>query len=274
MTLNARRGLSLTEVLVVLVILAVIIALLLPAFCRVRYASERMQCSNNLKQLMISAEQYESTGRQGAETPAGQSNAPTVNLFPPGCVGPGGTPEERLSWVVTLLPYLEQGSLYRQFDMNLGYAGNLPASQTGLKVLLCPKANLALTDATIHYVAMAGIGADAASRPVGEVGNGFMGYDRQTSATAIRDGLSNTIALIETRSNLGPWARGGTSTVRGFDPGDVPWSGERRPFGGIHSDGIQLAMADGSVRFIQSRIDSKQLAAAITIAGGETIGLD
>ena len=100
-----------------------------------------------------------------------------------------------------------------------------------------------------------------------------MGYDRLTSLAMIKDGTSNTIALMETRSGLGPWARGGSSTLRGFDPADVPLHGDQRPFGG-HQGGMNAAMADGSVRFIRSSIDPKKLAAAITIAGGEPVDLD
>lgn len=178
--------------------------------------------------------------------------------------------------MVTLLPYLdlEQHSLYREFDLEKGYAGNLPAVQTTIKTFLCPASKEAATgDAVTHYVAMSGIGHDAAAQLAGAAGNGFMGYDRLTSAAMIKDGTSHTIALMETRSDLGPWARGGTSTLRGFDPADVPLCGYQRPFGG-HAAGMHAAMADGSVRFLPSSIDPKRLADAITIAGGEPFNLD
>jgi prepilin-type processing-associated H-X9-DG protein len=172
------------------------------------------------------------------------------------------------------LPYLEQGDLYRQFDLEKGFAGNLPAAGTRIKAFLCPASKeAAMADAVTHYVAMAGIGADAAGRPAGAAGNGAMGYDRPTSLAMIEDGTANTIALMETRVGLGPWARGGPSTVRGFDPADVPPIGDQRPLGG-HSTGVNAAMADGSVRFFHSSIDPKRLAAAITIAGGEPVNLD
>lgn len=264
-----RHGLNLVGVLVILAIVGIVVALFIPAQRRARFAAGRMQCSNNLRQLMIAMHGY-ADGHSVAEPPASQTDRRTVNLFPAGCEGPDGPPEERLSWMVALLPYLEQDWLYRRFDMKAGYAGNLTSAQTNLSIFpfQCPEANQPRSDATTHYVALAGLGADAASRPVGADGNGFMGYDRPTSAADIRDGLANTIALMETRLALGPWARGGTSTLRGFDPTDVPWYGEGRPFGG-HNGGINVAMADGSVKFVRSGIDPKQLAAAITIAGGE-----
>lgn len=273
MSHRTRRGLSLAEVLVIVVIVVVVLAMLIPAVRRVRYSSSRMQCSNNLKQLIIAVQNYEDSGRPVAEPTTIPPDAPTAKRFPPGCIGTGNTPDDRLSWVVAVLPYMDHVSLFRQFDPKLGYTGHPVATRTGIKSFLCPEANQPLSDATTHYIAMAGIGADAAARPAGADGIGFMGYDRTTTIAAIRDGTSNTIALMETRSALGPWARGGTSTVRGFDPADVPWCGDGRPFGGHHG-GTQVAFADGSVRFIRAAIEPKPLAAAITIAGGEKFDLD
>jgi prepilin-type N-terminal cleavage/methylation domain-containing protein/prepilin-type processing-associated H-X9-DG protein len=256
MSPSARKGFTLAELLVVILIIAVLIGLLLPKVRRVRESAGRTQCLNNLKQLMLAMHSYESTkGR-----------------FPPGCIGPGSSPEERLSWMVALLPYLEHDALYRQFDLEKGYAGNLPVTQTRINAFLCPAAekDLQVADPVTHYVAMAGIGADAAAQPPGAAGNGFMGYDRLTSEAMIKDGMGNTIALMETRSGLGPWARGGSSTLRGFDPADVPLN---RPFGG-HDFNMNAAFADGSVRSIRASIDTKNLAAAVTIAGGEKVDLD
>jgi prepilin-type N-terminal cleavage/methylation domain-containing protein len=274
MSRSKHDGLTLIEVLVVIAILAMLVGLLLPATRRVRGAAERAQCQNNLKQLMLALHGFESNGRPAPYPSTGQPDAPAGRSLPPGCLGPASTPEERLSWMVALLPYLEQQPLFKQFDVARGYAGNLPAAQTRIHVFLCPAANqVEAGDAMTHYVAMSGIGHDAAGRPAGAWGNGFMGYDRLTSLAMIKDGTSNTIALMETRFGLGPWARGGFSTLRGFDPADVPLHGEQRPFGG-HADGMYAAMADGSVRFILSTIEPTKLAAAITIAGGEPFDLD
>ena len=266
MSRSARPGFTLAELLVAVAIIAILIGLMLPAVRRVREPAARMKCQNNLKQLMLAFHNFESTDRP-AEYP---SSVAARHQFPPGCFGPGTIPEERLSWLVALLPYLEQDTVFKQFNLEKGYTDNLPVAQTTIKTLLCSAATV---DAVTHYIAMAGIGHDAARRPAGAVGNGFMGYDRPTSMATIKDGSSNTIAVMETRSGLGPWARGGASNLRGFDPADVPLHGDQRPFGG-HSNGMQAAMADGSVRFIRSSIDPKNLAAAITIAGDEPVSLD
>jgi prepilin-type processing-associated H-X9-DG protein len=175
--------------------------------------------------------------------------------------------------MVKLLPYMEQVPLYGQFDPENGFAGNFPGVQTRIKMFLCPASKKGATiDAVTHYVAMSGIGHDA-GQPAGAVGNGFMGYDGLTSVAMIKDGTSNTVALIETRVGLGTLARGGASTLRGFDPADVRVYGDDRPFGG-HSSGMNAAWADGSVRCLDSSIDAKRLADAITIAGGVRVDLD
>lgn len=272
MSRSTRTGATLAEILVCIAIVGILIGLLLPATRRIREPAARMHCQNNLKQVMLALHNFESADRPTEYPSTSRPAAPPALAFPPGCFGPGTTPEERLSWMVALLPYLEQDVLANQFDVEKGYAGNLPAAQAVIKTFLC-RAGKDEAAGITHYVAMAGIGPDAAGRPAGAAGNGFMGYDRRTALATIADGTSTTIALMETRSGLGPWARGGASTVRGFDPADVPLHGDQRPFGG-HSDGMPAAMADGSVRFLRPSIDPAKLAAAITIAGGEPAGLD
>ena len=273
MSRSARPGVTLAEVLICLAILGVLIGLMLPAVRRVREPAARMKCSNNLKYLMLALHNFESTDRPTAYPSTGQPDAPAARGFPPGSFGPGTTPDERLSWMVALLPFLEQDNLASQFDENKGYAGNLSAAQTRVATFLCTAGKEPAPAAATHYVAMAGLGPDAASRPAGAPGNGFMGHDRLTSLASITDGTSNTIALMETRAGLGPWARGGASTVRAFDPADLPVHGDGRPFGG-HSGVMPAAMADGSVRSVRPTVDPQRLAAAITIAGRDPADLD
>ena len=249
MSRTKRSGLSLVEVLVLIAILAILLGLILPATRRVREPAARSACQNNLKQLMVALHNYEATEHR----------------FPFGYIGPGTAPEERLSWMVALLPYLEQDQLSKQIAIEKSYAGNIPACQTLVKTFLCPSGNVNPFDPITHYVALAGLGRDAASRPARAAGNGFMGYDRITSVSMFDDGTANTIAMAETRTDLGPWAQGGGSTLRGFDPASTPL-----PFDG-HKKLFQVAMADGSVRSISLRISPDSLAAAITIAGGEPL---
>lgn len=272
---SSRQGFTLIELIVVVAIIAVLIGLTLSATRRVREASARIQCQNNLKHLLLGLHDYESNDRPVPYPSTGDPDRPTPASFPPGCFGPGAVPEDRLSWMVAVLPYVEQDAVFRQFDAATGYAGNLPAARTQVKTFLCPAGPEAAegADPVTHYVATAGLGLDAPGRPAGAAGNGFMGYDRRTTPAMIRDGASNTIALMETRSGLGPWARGGASTVRGFDPADLPVAGDGRPFGG-HTGLFQVGYADGSVRAVRDSVDPGRLAGAITIAGGDPADLD
>jgi len=252
MTRTNRDGLSLIEVLVAFAILAILVGLFLPAARHVREPAARAACQNNLKQLMVGLHDYETTDHRPPYSPG----------FPTGCLGPGNTPEERLSWMVTLLPYVEQDTVAKQFVFEKGYGGNSSPGQQPVKTFLCPSGGADPPYTMTHYVAIAGLGNDAAARPADASGNGFMGYDRITKMSMIGDGTANTIAVSETRLRIGPWARGGDSTLRGFDP-SMP-----EPFDG-HKSVFQVAMADGSVRSIRTAVDPHVLAAAITIAGGE-----
>jgi len=92
---NHRRGFTLIELLVVIAIIAVLIALLLPAVQSAREAARRSQCTNNLKQIGIAMHNYHD--QQGS--------------LPPGMKGCcWGT------WLVFVLPYIEQGNIYNAWN--------------------------------------------------------------------------------------------------------------------------------------------------------------
>ncbi len=98
-----RRGFTLVELLVVITIIGILIALLLPAVQAAREAARRSQCTNNMKQIGLALHSYSDT--HGA--------------FPP-----GGLPVRGPSWLVFILPYVEQESAYAQivFGSNTSWA--------------------------------------------------------------------------------------------------------------------------------------------------------
>ncbi len=133
-------GFSLVELLVVIAIIASLIALLLPAVQAAREAARRVQCQNNLKQLGLALLNYEEA--RGMLPPAGRF-APVEESMQYQTRGSyhrvnlrSGTNH---SWLVSLLPYLEQQQLYAEFDPELHVAANLARPQMQQPAsLLCP----------------------------------------------------------------------------------------------------------------------------------------
>ena len=80
-TRSNRRGFTLVELLVVIAIIGILVGLLLPAVQAAREAARRMQCSNNLKQLALSAHNFESANRKFPPGYNGEKNLSNgVNL--------------------------------------------------------------------------------------------------------------------------------------------------------------------------------------------------
>ncbi len=128
-TPRPHRGFTLIELLVVIAIISVLMALLLPAVQAAREAARRLQCTNNLMQLGIAAKSYENAHET---LPSG-----VVNPTGPIVDAPAGY---HFSWIVQLLPYLDQRPVYNHIDFRVGVYGPENGTSRGvlLRTLLCP----------------------------------------------------------------------------------------------------------------------------------------
>jgi prepilin-type processing-associated H-X9-DG protein len=238
----------------------------------VRHGSEAAhlhQCRMNLQQLALGLISY---GSVHGSFPAG--TAPNARL----------RPEKRLSWLVVAWRFIERWgwlfSMTEAWDSEANRitrgqgVGGGPRAMGRVAGLCCPAAAGSSEDhmpGWTWYVGIAGVGTDAPTLPEGHPRAGIFGYDRQTPLGAIKDGASNTLAIAETGLDNGPWTAGGEATVRGLDPSRLPYIGEGRQFGGLHRDGVMVAMADGSVRFLRETMEPRVFGALATVAGGELL---
>ncbi len=178
-----RRGFTLIELLVVISIIATLMSLILPAVQQAREAARRTQCQNNLKNLTLAAISF-------AETRRGL--LPALGTYPLGGMFGGLRPGH--SWVVDLLPALDQQAIHERWDFQLAYdqGTNRPWSLYSIPVLACPNDDTAVgVDGGLSYVANCG------------VGDGNIDMTNLTPATAAQFGHSFAVEPLG-------WADGGS----------------------------------------------------------------
>jgi type II secretory pathway pseudopilin PulG len=104
--------------LVVIAIIALLIGLLLPAVQQARESANRISCANNLKQITLAMQNYHGV----------------YEHLPPRCASEGGA-----SWLVLILPYVEQDNLYNQWDVTRRYYDQSDAARlTSVSIYFCP----------------------------------------------------------------------------------------------------------------------------------------
>jgi prepilin-type processing-associated H-X9-DG protein len=217
----------------------VVAALLLPAVQAARTAARRSQSSNNLKQIVLAMHNYHDTYRQ----------------WPPAYVADeNGKP--LYSWRVVILPFMEQNALYQQFDKNKAWddPANLAISQQMVSVYRSPGDETVTPNGTNYFVI---VGAQTAFPP-----------DKQISLADITDGTSNTIAVMELKGIAGSWAAPIDPDMTKISPslGNAP--GQMNP---VFPGGTNVAMCDGSVRFLSSSIQPNLLQLLILRNDGQAV---
>jgi hypothetical protein len=237
----------------------VLIALLLPAVQQAREAARRSSSKNNLKQIGLALHNFHDT----------------YNSMPSGTIeNEKLKPEERLSWLVSILPYIEQQALYQGIDQKQGWKSdaNSRVVKSKLQIFIHPSMDTEEVEyPQTHYVGIAGLGKDAAKLPVNDKKAGMFGYDRKTSFRDVTDGLSNTMMVSEALKKRGSWAAGGDATIRALTK--APYVNGPDGLGSTSVGGMHVLMGDGSVHFISENIDNGVMEALSTIRGGEAVNL-
>lgn len=164
---SRKRGYTLIEILVVIMIIGILSLLVLRAVQSARRSSQSLACRSNLKQLGLAVSQYESTHA----------------TLPPSRTGIG------YSWFVAILPQLDQAQLFNSINIQTE-SGTL--ARVVLNVLLCPADSVELTPAPpTSYAGNFGSGIQKYEY------DGLFQMDGTIRVSQITDGLSTTSLATE-----------------------------------------------------------------------------
>lgn len=247
-TAQGRRGVTFVEILVLLVIMAIVLCLLMPALVGARERKRRLGCQQKLAQLIIAMHGYESA----------------AGYFPPGVLNPEGPIRSvaegmHHGWIIQLLPFLDEQKLFNEIDPNVSiydqaYDG---IRADPLYATRCPSAPVSLASQSSY----AACHHDEES-PIDLANHGVFFLNSQITKDDILDGEKFTLFLGEKRSSeseLG-WMSGTRSTLRNTGSAlnqtiEKPTPEYVGGFGSWHANVTHLSKGDGSVTAHSNSID-------------------
>ncbi|MGD0516287.1 MAG: DUF1559 domain-containing protein [Thermoguttaceae bacterium] len=196
---------TLVELLVVIAIIGILVGMLLPAIQAAREAARRAECTNNMMQLGIALSSYQSSNQ----------------CLPPGTIDDKGpihnvAQGNHISWLVQILPYIEERNTYKNIDLSAGaYAPkNAAARAISIAIFHCPTyGRLENPAAPLSNYAGCHNGAEA---PIDANNNGVLFLNSRIRNKDITDGAANTIFAGEktgSQWDLG-WMSGTRATLR------------------------------------------------------------
>lgn len=206
------------------------------AIPQVRAAAKRMESANRLKNIILASHNYEARNGKLPENIKDANGKPL------------------LSWRVSILPQVEQLSLYEQIRLDEPW--DSPHNKQFHNMLPEVYAHPWYTQAYPK-----GLTAFLAPIHPGTV----YGGESVPAFGQIRDGMSNTIGFVEApESEAVPWMK----------PVDLPVD-PKNPLQKLlppERDGFNVAFMDGSVRYLAATIDPEVFASLLTWKGGEVVG--
>jgi prepilin-type N-terminal cleavage/methylation domain-containing protein/prepilin-type processing-associated H-X9-DG protein len=196
---RAPRAFTLIELLVVIATIAILVGLLLPAVQKVRESAARIKCQNNLKQIGLALQNYQTA----------MNTYPIAETYPVPTTG-------NLSIHVRLMPFVEEGNLQAQYQAavlaNSSTASSSSAAQALIPLYVCP------SDPNVQPVPD---GVDAFGNPVvkypitygfnygtwfiydwtlRQAGDGAFVVNAAQGPSSFTDGMSNTLAAAEVKA--------------------------------------------------------------------------
>ena len=287
------------ELMIVVGLIAVLIALLLPAVQAARECARRAQCASNLMQLGTAMSCY----------------ASTHSCLPPGVVNDSG-PIKNLpggyhhSWVVQILPFIGESNTYNHFDhmKSVYHPANDTVAGVKINILNCPSDNRRRG----FWNNYAGCHHDV-DEPINSDNHGLLYLNSHIRYDEITDGPSCTFLIgefLNQSATLG-WVSGTRSTLRNtglllnerdsdlaFTSLPYAAAAERSPreemfeeikaaadngswpieltgaFSSNHAQACNFLFGDGSVRAVHNSVDTRVYLRLGNRADGEPISSD